>query len=105
MNRSLPFIEQLDREAEHKRRCDRVTRSEDVYNAACDEAIQQGVTLTTDNRGTYTIASATRTAVFYAWTNTLFVQHVSEHIGRCIRELPELDVYDVLLLFCEGKLQ
>ena len=104
MNRSLPFIEQLDRESEHKRRCDRVTRSEDVYNAACDEALQQNVILTA-NQTSYQMFKGEWRLWFYPATNIVYVQKHSETRSHQVPMNAEVDVFDVLLLFCEGKLQ
>ncbi len=101
MSRVSEIIRDLDREAEHQRRLDRVKRSEEVYNAACDEAIQHDITLTKD-RTTYTIADARHTLVFYAFTNSAFVQRVGKSRGEAVKDLPETDVYDMVLLFCEG---
>lgn len=104
MNRCINFIEQLDRESEHKRRCDRVKRSEEVYNAACDEALQQNVILTA-NQTSYQMFKGEWRLWFYPATNVVFVQKHSETRSHQVPMNAEVDVFDVLLLFCEGKFQ
>ena len=101
-NRCLNIIEQLDREAEHKRRCDRVKRSEEVYAAACDEAIQHGVTLTQKN-GVYTIGDNRHTVWLYAATNVVFRKLVGASRSEVVEDMPETDIYDVVLMFEEGR--
>ena len=103
-NRCINFIEAIEREAEHCKRCERAIRSEEVYAAACDEAIQHGVTLTQES-SSYTLADNRHTVVFYAVTNVAFVQRVGTTRGEVVEKLPEVDVYDMTLMFCEGKFQ
>ena len=102
MNRCISLIKEVEREQEHEKRCARVKRSEEVYAAACDEAIQHGVTLT-QRGGVFHLADNRHSAAFYSFTNTLFVQRIGETRGRVVGELPESDIYDVTLMFCEGR--
>jgi len=102
MNRCINILEQLDRESEHKRRCDRVTRSEEVYNAACDEAIQQNVTLTS-SQTSYQMFQGEMRLWFYPATNIVYVQRIGERRSHQVPVNAELDVYDVLTLFLQGK--
>lgn len=101
-NRLFYIIDSIEREQEHTKRVERVQRSEERYVAACDEAIQHGVTLT--KRGTvYELGDNRHSVWFYSATNTVFVRLVGETRSRALEEFPESDVYDVTLLFCEGR--
>lgn len=106
MNRCLDYILGIERDQrEHKKRVARVLRSREVYPAANDEAIQQGITLTqTGVDGTVYILGDHRMSVwFYAATNTVFRKAVGAPRSEMAEGLPELDIYDVVLLFVEGK--
>ena len=101
-NRCISFIEEVDREQEHAKRCARVKRSEEVYAAACDEAIQHGVTLTQKN-GVYTMGDNRHTVWLYAATNTVFRKLVGAPRSEVVEGMPETDVYDMVLMFEEGR--
>ncbi len=103
-NRLESIFAELDRESEHKRRCDRVTRSREVYNAAVDEALQQDVILTA-NQTSYQMFKGEWRLWFYPATNIVYVQKHSETRSHQVPVNAEVDVFDVLLLFCEGKFQ
>ena len=103
-NRVLNIIEQIEREAEHKRQMERVQRSAEVYAAAFNEALQQGVKLTA-NSGSFTIANCSRIVWFYPATNVVMAQGIDEPRAHQVEVNAEVDVFDVLLLFCEGKFQ
>jgi len=101
-NRLESIFAELDRESEHKRRCDRVTRSREVYNAAVDEALQQDVILTA-NQTSYQMFKGEMRLWFYPATNIVYVQRIGERRSHQVPVNAELDVYDVLTLFLQGK--
>ena len=101
-NRVLPIIEAIDREAENKRRCDRVSRSEAVYAAACSEAIEHGITLSY-SAGRYVIGDE-RVVVFFFPVHNVVMRSIAGR--RRLEKLDiaeELDVFDVTSLFTQGR--
>lgn len=100
MNRCINIIEQLDREAEHQRRLDRVKRSEEVFNAALDEAIQNGITLSW-NGSRYELADNRHVVRFYVLTNTVMRKRYGEEFGEWPANA-EYDIHEIVLLFAEG---
>lgn len=104
MNRSLPFIEAIDRESEHKRRCDRVTRSREMYNAALIEANNRDAVLI--DKGThYQLFKGSLRVWFYPCTNSVFAMWYGEYRSRKVEVTAEVDVYDVLILFLDGVIK
>ena len=102
MNRCINILEQLDRESEHKRRCDRVTRSREVYNAALSEAIDAGIILTC-NGTRYELSDNRHVVRFYDATNTLSRQKYGEAFPLWIDLEAENDIHGIVLMFLEGK--
>jgi hypothetical protein len=102
MNRCLSFIRDVEREAEHKRRCERVTKSEAIYNAALTEANEQGITLVGSKTHYVFHNRGGDRAWFYVAPNTLFVQRHGEPRSREV-PIPESDVYDITLMFGDGS--
>ena len=101
MNRCINILEQIDRESEHKRRCDRVTRSREVYNAALSEAIDCGIVLTC-NGTRYELSDNRHVVRFYDITNTVERKRYGEHTFSGWPTNAEYDIHEIVLLFMEG---
>lgn len=101
-NRVLPIIEAIEREAEHKRRIDRVTRSEAVYAAACSEAIEHGITLSY-SAGRYVIGDERVVVFFFPVHNVVMRSIAGRRRLERMEDMPELDVYDVVRNFIAGE--
>ena len=101
-NRVLPIIEAIEREAEHKRRIDRVRRSEAVYAAACSEAIEHGITLSY-SAGRYVLSDERCIVFFFAPTNVVMRSIAGRRRLEKLEGMPELDVFDLVQNFIAGE--
>lgn len=101
-NRCINFIEEIDREAEHSRRLDRACRSRDMYAAAMHEAIEAGITLTSEF-GVYRMWDTKHHVAFYPLTMTVMRSIIGRQRLEKIELTAECDVYDVVTLFLSGK--
>lgn len=101
-NRVLPIIEAIEREAEHKRRIDRVSRSEAVYAAACSEAIEHGITLSY-SAGRYVIGDERVVVFFFPAHNAVMRSIAGQRRLEKLDISQELDVFDVASLFTQGR--
>lgn len=97
-NRCINFIEDIEREAEHKRRIDRVTRSEAVYAAACSEAIEHGITLSY-SAGRYVIGDERVVVFFFPVHNVVMRSIAGRRRLEKLEDMPEMDVFDVVQNF------
>lgn len=101
MNRVINIIEDIERESEHKRRAERAKRSEQVYAAACTEAIEHGITLSY-SAGRYVIGDERCIVFFFPLTNVVMKSIAGRRRLEKAEDMPELDVYDAVLLFAQG---
>ena len=101
-NRCINFIEDIEREAEHKRRCDREIRSSQMYAAAMHEAVEAGITLTYE-LGVYRLWDERHHVAFYPITQTVMRSIIGKQRLEKIELTAECDVYDVVTLFLSGK--
>lgn len=100
-NRVLNFIRDIEREAEHQRRCDRIRRSDEMHAAACDLAIEHGKSLSY-TVGRYVIGDAECLLLFFPATNVLMRSMTGKRRLERIELNAEVDLYDVVLMFTEG---
>lgn len=100
-NRVLNFIRDIEREAEHKRRCERIRRSDEMHAAACDLAIEHGKSLSY-TAGRYVIGDADTLILFYPATNSLMRSIAGRRRLERIELNAEVDLYDVVLNFVQG---
>jgi hypothetical protein len=101
VNRLTPIIDQIDREAEHARRCERIKRSADMYAAAMTEAIEQGIGLSYSG-GRYLISDARHTVAFYPCRQVAMRMIVGKRRLERIDLTAEMDVLDAVLWFVAG---
>lgn len=101
-NRCLSIIEEVEREAEHKRRCDREIRSSQIYAAATHEAVEAGITLTYE-LGVYRMWDERHHVAFYPITQVVMRSIIGRYRLEKIELTAECDVYDVVTLFIAGS--
>jgi len=102
VNRVINLIEEVEREAEHKRRCDREIRSSQMYAAAMHEAVEAGITLTCE-LGVYRMWDARHSVAFYPITQVVMRSNIGKQRLEKIELTAECDVLDVVTLFLSGK--
>lgn len=106
MGRCLDYILGIERDQrEHKKRVARVLRSQEVYPAANEEAIQAGITLTKTgvDGSVYLIGDERHTVWLYSATNTVFRKIAGSPRSEIVEDMPEVDIYDMVLMFTEGR--
>lgn len=101
-NRLTTIIQSLDREAEHKRRCERVLRSQAMYNAALIEANENDIVLT-ESQGVYRMADNRHNVAFYPITQVVMRTIIGKQRLDWIDLTAECDVLDIVLLFLAGE--
>lgn len=101
-NRLTTILHDIDRQAEHQRRLDRVCRSHDMYAAAMAEAMENGLVLACSG-GRYTLSDAQLYIAFYPCTQIVMRSIAGRNRLERIDLTAECDVYDIVLNFLAGE--
>lgn len=109
MNRVISHIEAIEQEAKQSdRERQRMARSMEMLGKAIAEASSNhlAVTVVKNELGElekFFLSDERRTVLFMPRTNSIYLRNGRAPKYSPIRDLPELDCYDVVHLFAEGK--